>query len=83
MRAREGVVVDTNTLISRLLLPASVPAQAVRRAVADAQLLAFDATLVELADRRAEASSVGKVPGSGVGRLWLLLIAAGRDHQCW
>ncbi len=50
MNARERVVVDTNTLISRLLLPASVPAQAVRQAVAEAQLLASDATLMELAE---------------------------------
>ena len=48
--ARERVVVDTNTLISRLLLPAFVPAQAVRRAVAEAQLLASDDTLMELAE---------------------------------
>jgi len=38
------------TLISRLLLPASVPAQAVRQAVAQALLLASDATLRELAE---------------------------------
>jgi len=50
MNARKRVVVDTNTLISRLLLPESVPAQAVRRAVAEAQLLASDATLGELAE---------------------------------
>jgi|SRR6516165_6595723 putative PIN family toxin of toxin-antitoxin system len=55
MKARERVVVDTNTLISRLLLPASVPAQAVRRAVAEAQLLASDATIIELADVLARA----------------------------
>jgi len=50
MNARKRVVVDTNTLISRLLLSESVPAQAVRRAVAEAQLLASDATLGELAE---------------------------------
>lgn len=50
MKARERVVIDTNTLISRLLLPASVPAQAVRKAVAEVQLLASDATMMELAD---------------------------------
>jgi putative PIN family toxin of toxin-antitoxin system len=50
MKARERVVVDTNTLISRLLLPASVPAQAVRQTVEETQLLASDATLVELAE---------------------------------
>ena len=50
MNARERVVVDTNTLISRLLLLVSVPAQAVRQVVAEAQLLASDATLMELAE---------------------------------
>jgi len=50
MRARERVVIDTNALISRLLLPASVPAQAVHKAVDEAQVLASDATLIELAD---------------------------------
>jgi len=50
MKPRERVVVDTNALIGRLLLPASVPAQAVRRVVAEDQLLASDATIMELAD---------------------------------
>jgi putative PIN family toxin of toxin-antitoxin system len=44
------VVVDTNTLISRLLLPGSVPAAAVRKAVREARLLGSEATLSELAD---------------------------------
>jgi putative PIN family toxin of toxin-antitoxin system len=55
MKAKERVVVDTNALISRLLLPASVPAQAVRQVVAEAQLLASDATIMELADVLARA----------------------------
>jgi len=42
-KASERVVVDTNALISRLLLPRSIPGQAVRKAVADCQLLASDA----------------------------------------
>ena len=50
MTARERVVIDTNALIGGLLLPASVPAQAVRRAIAEGQLLASDATIMELAD---------------------------------
>ena len=50
MKARERVVVDTNALISRLLLPGSTPGQAVRKAVAEAQLLASDETIMELAD---------------------------------
>jgi putative PIN family toxin of toxin-antitoxin system len=55
MKAKERVVVDTNALIGRLLLPASVPAQAVRQVVAEAQLLASDATIMELADVLARA----------------------------
>jgi putative PIN family toxin of toxin-antitoxin system len=50
MKARTRVVVDTNVLLSRLLVPGSVPAQAVRRAVDQGQILASEATLEELAD---------------------------------
>src|SRR6266436_3902809 len=50
MKARERVVIDTNALISRLLLPGSIPGQAVRKAVAEDQLLASDDTIMELAD---------------------------------
>jgi putative PIN family toxin of toxin-antitoxin system len=50
MTAQERVVVDTNALIGRLLLPASVPARAVHRAIAEGQLLASDATIMELAE---------------------------------
>jgi putative PIN family toxin of toxin-antitoxin system len=46
---RERIVVDTNVLISRLLLPASVPGRAVRKAVEVAQLLVSAATMEELA----------------------------------
>jgi putative PIN family toxin of toxin-antitoxin system len=46
----ERIVVDTNALISRLLLPRSVPGNAVRKAVDTSQLLISDATLAELAD---------------------------------
>ena len=48
--ARSRVVVDTNVLVSRLLLPNSVSARAVRHAVEYGQLLASEATLAELAD---------------------------------
>jgi putative PIN family toxin of toxin-antitoxin system len=44
------VIVDSNVLISRLLIPQSVAARAVNRAMAHAQLLASEATLTELAD---------------------------------
>jgi hypothetical protein len=33
MRRHERIVVDANALVSRLLLPSSVPGQAVRKAV--------------------------------------------------
>lgn len=48
--ARRRVVVDTNILISRLLLADSVPGQAVRRIVDEDQILVSDAVLEELAD---------------------------------
>lgn len=50
MGARERVVVDTGVLVSRLLLPKSVPGRIVSRVVRHGQLLASDATLDELAD---------------------------------
>jgi putative PIN family toxin of toxin-antitoxin system len=50
MRTRERVVVDTNALISRLLVPGSVPGRAVRKAVNEAQLLVSEATMEELAE---------------------------------
>ena len=46
----ERIVADTNLLVSRLLLPESLPAEAVRKAVDEGQLLVSDATLEELAD---------------------------------
>ena len=50
MRSRLRIVVDTNALVSRLLLPSSVPGQAVRKAVDDSILLVSEATMNELAD---------------------------------
>jgi uncharacterized protein len=50
MRDRPRIVVDTNTLVSRLLLGESIPAQAVRKAVDTGQLLVSEATMDELAD---------------------------------
>jgi len=50
IKTRERVVIDTNALVSRLLLPGSIPGQAVRKAVAEARLLASDDTIIELAD---------------------------------
>ena len=44
------IVIDTNTYVSRLLAPGSVPAQAVDQAFNDATVLLSDATLEELAD---------------------------------
>lgn len=46
----ERLVFDTNTLISHLLIPASIPAQAVRKGLHKGQLIASDATLSELAE---------------------------------
>jgi putative PIN family toxin of toxin-antitoxin system len=50
MLDRERIVVDTNCLISRLLLPASVPGKAVRKAIDSGLLLVSEATMNELAD---------------------------------
>jgi len=47
---RSRVVVDTNALISRLLLPSSIPGQAVRRVVDNSILLVSEATMNGLAD---------------------------------
>jgi uncharacterized protein len=44
------VVIDNNALISRLLLPASTPALAVRKAVDTGQLVVSQPALDELAD---------------------------------
>ena len=44
------LVFDTNTLISHLLLPSSLPAQAVRKGLHQGQILVSDETLSELAD---------------------------------
>ena len=50
MAPRPRLVVDNNALVSRLLIPDSVPGRAVRKAVDEAQLLVSEATLEELAD---------------------------------
>lgn len=44
------VVIDTNVLISRLLLAQSVPARAVDRALKDMEVVVSEATVQELAD---------------------------------
>ncbi len=50
MATTKRIVADTNLLISRLLLPGSVPGQAVRKAEREGLILASRATLGELAD---------------------------------
>ena len=45
----ERIVVDTNVLVSRLILPQSVPAEAVRRVTTESLLLFCDETMNELA----------------------------------
>ena len=47
---RLRIVVDTNALVSRLLLPDSTACKAVEKAVREGTLLVSDATLDELAD---------------------------------
>jgi putative PIN family toxin of toxin-antitoxin system len=48
---RERVVIDTNVLISSLLLATSTPAKAVEKAVVNAQLVATTDTLRELIEK--------------------------------
>ncbi len=50
MATTKRIVVDTNLLVSRLLLPDSVPGQAVRKAERTGVVLASRATLDELSD---------------------------------
>lgn len=50
MRRRERIVVDTNCLVSRLLLPDSIPGRAVHKAVDASILLVSEPTMEELAD---------------------------------
>ena len=50
MSGTPRLVFDTNTLISHLLLPSSLPAQAVRKGLHQGQILVSDETLNELAD---------------------------------
>jgi putative PIN family toxin of toxin-antitoxin system len=50
MSGRRRIVVDSNALISRLLLPDSVAGRAVRKAVEQGQLLVSEASMLELAD---------------------------------
>jgi putative PIN family toxin of toxin-antitoxin system len=50
MIEKRRVVIDTNTLVSRLLMPDSSPARAVRLAITENRVLASDDTLMELAD---------------------------------
>ena len=50
MQGRRRIVLDTNALVSRLLLPDSIPGQAVRKAVEEGSILMSESTLFELAD---------------------------------
>lgn len=44
------LIFDTNILISRMLLPDSLPAQAVRKGLQEGQVLVSDHTMMELAE---------------------------------
>lgn len=50
MQDRRRLVLDTNVLVSRLLVPQTVPAKAVDKALVEGQPIASDATLEELAE---------------------------------
>lgn len=49
-KVERRLVLDTNTLVSRMLLPQGVAGRAVDKALAQGTLLASEATLAELAD---------------------------------
>ncbi|MBV9035454.1 MAG: putative toxin-antitoxin system toxin component, PIN family, partial [Acidobacteriaceae bacterium] len=49
MKSSSRFVIDTNVLVSRVILPASIPAQAVRKALQTGQLLMSDAIFSEIA----------------------------------
>lgn len=55
MSGTPRLVFDTNTLISHLLIPSSLPAQAVRKGLHEGQLIVSDDTLIELAEVLARA----------------------------
>ncbi len=50
MKVRTRIVLDTNALVSRLLVPDSIPAQAVRKAVEEGEILMYESTLYELSE---------------------------------
>ncbi|GJL60575.1 MAG: hypothetical protein NPIRA03_34320 [Nitrospirales bacterium] len=50
MKARTRIVLDTNAIVSRLLVPDSIPGQAVRKAVDEGEILMSESTLYELAE---------------------------------
>ena len=50
MRTGQRIVVDTNVLVSRLLVADSIPAHAVRLARRNGRMLVSDATMYELAE---------------------------------
>jgi putative PIN family toxin of toxin-antitoxin system len=50
MEIRPRIVVDTNVIVSHLLLAKSIPGRAVRKAIHEGELLISEATLQELAE---------------------------------
>jgi uncharacterized protein len=50
MKTRQRLVVDTNALVSSLLVPHSIPGRAVRQILRDELLLVSEATMLELVD---------------------------------
>lgn len=50
MNARARIVLDTNALVSRLLVPDSLPGRVVRKAVDEGLILMSESTLYALAD---------------------------------
>jgi predicted nucleic acid-binding protein len=49
MKARTRIVLDTNALVSRLLVTDSISAKAVRKAIEEGKILVSESTLYDLA----------------------------------
>jgi putative PIN family toxin of toxin-antitoxin system len=50
MKARTRIVLGTKAIVSRLLVPDSIPGKAVRKAVEEGEILMSESTLYELAE---------------------------------
>ena len=64
------VVADTNVLVSRLILPQSIPAKVIRQAELESVLLFSDATMSGLADVLSRPKSTPTLAGMAASGSW-------------